>query len=126
IVREHGFSQPLWLDRPEYLFPVPAEITDLAVLAEPLAVSEKGVNEALTLTRARLGADAWTIDKPPRVLITGMGPIAFTAPRAAAGNAQSSRTDAGGIAAQSSIRGLRQRGSARLSRCLNSSIATRG
>ena len=47
IVCEHGFSQPLWLDRPEYLFRVPAEIADLAVLAEPLAVSEKAVNEAL-------------------------------------------------------------------------------
>jgi threonine dehydrogenase-like Zn-dependent dehydrogenase len=99
IYREHGFSQPLWLDRPEYLFRVPAEIADLAVLTEPLAVSEKGVNEALVLTRARLGADAWTHRSPhapreefisrsemptvPRVLVTGMGPIGFTAVLAA-------------------------------------------
>jgi threonine dehydrogenase-like Zn-dependent dehydrogenase len=83
IVREHGFSQPLWLDRPEYLFRVPPDISDLAVLAEPLAVSEKGVNEALVLSRARLGAEAWTTDNPPRVLITGLGPIAFTAALAA-------------------------------------------
>jgi threonine dehydrogenase-like Zn-dependent dehydrogenase len=79
IVREHGFSQPLWLDRPEFLFRVPPEIADLAVLAEPLAVSEKGVNEALLLTRARLGETAWTPDNPPKALVTGMGPIAFTA-----------------------------------------------
>src|SRR6185436_14529778 len=49
IVREHGFSQPLWLDRPEHLFRVPADIVDLAVLTEPLAVSEKAANEALLL-----------------------------------------------------------------------------
>jgi glucose 1-dehydrogenase len=83
IVREHGFSQPLWLDRPEHLFRVPGQIADLAVLTEPLAVSEKGVNEAALLTRARLGDDAWTTSLPPRVLVTGMGPIGFTAVLAA-------------------------------------------
>jgi threonine dehydrogenase-like Zn-dependent dehydrogenase len=79
IVREHGFSPPLWLDRPEHLFRVPTEIADLAVLAEPLSVSEKGVNEALLLTQARLGRDAWSGAQPPRVLVSGMGPIGFTA-----------------------------------------------
>jgi threonine dehydrogenase-like Zn-dependent dehydrogenase len=79
IVREHGFSQPLWLDRPEHLFRVPEEIADLAILAEPFAVSQKGVNEALILTRARVDRDAWSAEQPPRVLVTGMGPIGFTA-----------------------------------------------
>jgi threonine dehydrogenase-like Zn-dependent dehydrogenase len=84
IVREHGFSQPLWLDRPEHLFRVPAEIADLAVLAEPLAVAEKAVNEALLLSRARLGKGAWSETAAvPRVLVTGMGPIGFTAVLAA-------------------------------------------
>jgi glucose 1-dehydrogenase len=83
IVRKHGFSQPLWLDRPEFLFKVPAEIAKLAVLTEPLAVSEKGVNEALLLTRARLGEADWTSAAPPRVVVTGMGPIGFTAVLAA-------------------------------------------
>jgi threonine dehydrogenase-like Zn-dependent dehydrogenase len=83
IYHEHGFSQPLWLDRPEYLFRVPGAIADLAVLTEPLAVSEKGVNEALLLTRARLGDVAWTKPNPPRVVVTGMGPIGFTAVLAA-------------------------------------------
>lgn len=77
IVREHGFSQPLWLDRPEYLFRVPVEIVDLAVLAEPLSCSEKGANEATILQRARLGDAAWTAADPPQVLVTGMGPIGF-------------------------------------------------
>jgi threonine dehydrogenase-like Zn-dependent dehydrogenase len=83
IVREHGFSQPLWIDRPEYLFRVPGDIVDLAVLTEPLACSEKGVNEATVLTRARLGEDAWNGAALPRVLVTGMGPIGFAAVLAA-------------------------------------------
>jgi threonine dehydrogenase-like Zn-dependent dehydrogenase len=83
IVREHGFSQPLWIDRPEHLLHVPGEITDLAVLVEPLTCSEKGVNEAVSLTRARLGERAWTSGSEPRVAVTGMGPIGFTAVLAA-------------------------------------------
>src|SRR5437764_13517700 len=60
IVREHGLSQPVWLDQPEHLFRVPADIVDLAVLTEPLTCAEKGCNEATVLTRARLGEDTWT------------------------------------------------------------------
>jgi threonine dehydrogenase-like Zn-dependent dehydrogenase len=78
IWSEHGFSQPLWLDRPEHLYRVQAGIKDLAVFAEPLAVAEKGVNEAHTLQRARLGETCWAENKP-RVLVTGMGPIGFAA-----------------------------------------------
>jgi threonine dehydrogenase-like Zn-dependent dehydrogenase len=56
---------------------------DLAVLTEPLTCSEKGMNEAMVLTRARLGDDAWSAAAPPRVLVTGMGPIGFAAVLAA-------------------------------------------
>src|SRR5262245_49436390 len=83
IVREHGFSQPLWIDRPEHLFRVPADIVDLAVLTEPLTCAEKGCNEAAVLTQARLGVSAWNATAPPRVLVTGMGPIGFAAVLAA-------------------------------------------
>lgn len=78
IWSEHGFSMPRWLDRPEHLYRVPPAIASLAVFAEPLAVAEKGANEAATLQAARLGADDWK-DSPPRVLVTGMGPIGFAA-----------------------------------------------
>ncbi len=78
IVHEHGFACPWFLDRPEHLFPVPAEIASVAVLTEPLSVAEKGVNEAVLLQQARLGATAWN-ERPPRVLVTGLGPIAFGA-----------------------------------------------
>jgi threonine dehydrogenase-like Zn-dependent dehydrogenase len=78
IVREHGFSLPLWIDRPEHLFRVPADIVDLAVFTEPLTCAEKGINEATVVQRARLGSDStWTKTEPPRVLVTGMGPIGF-------------------------------------------------
>jgi threonine dehydrogenase-like Zn-dependent dehydrogenase len=78
IVREHGFSTPWWLDRPEFLFRVPTEVAPIAVFAEPLAVAEKGVNEAIALQRGRLGDGVWR-NPLPRALVTGLGPIAFAA-----------------------------------------------
>ena len=76
IWSEHGFSAPWWLDKPQHLFGVPEEIRDIGVFTEPLAVVEKGVNEAQLLQRARLGKETWQ-DHRPRVLVTGMGPIGF-------------------------------------------------
>ena len=76
ILEQHGFSQPLWRDDPHYLLPVPAALDDLAVFAEPQSVAEKAVNEAEILQQARLGGEIWR-SKPPRVLVTGMGPIGF-------------------------------------------------
>lgn len=78
IVEQHGFSTRWWTDRPEHLFRVGPELAPWAVLAEPLTCSEKGVNEALLLQQARLGETCWT-DEPPRVLITGLGPIGLGA-----------------------------------------------
>jgi threonine dehydrogenase-like Zn-dependent dehydrogenase len=74
IVHEHGFSTPLWIDRPEHLYPVTVDLAPWAVLTEPFSVAEKGVNEAVTIQQARLDSD-WR----PRVLVTGMGPIGFAA-----------------------------------------------
>jgi glucose 1-dehydrogenase len=76
IMFEHGFSMPRWRDRPEYLVTIDPAMAEVAVLTEPLAVAEKGVNEATVIQRARLGDDAWRAH-PPRVLVTGMGPIGF-------------------------------------------------
>lgn len=78
IFSEHGFSVPLWLDHSQHLYRVPADLADIAIFTEPLAVAEKGVNEALHLQRARLGSDCWDTT-PPKVLVTGMGPIGFAA-----------------------------------------------
>ncbi len=78
IVQEHGFSVPQFLDRPEHLYRVQPEIASFAVLTEPLAVAEKGANEALAMQQARLGSGIWE-QHPPRVLVTGQGPIGFAA-----------------------------------------------
>jgi threonine dehydrogenase-like Zn-dependent dehydrogenase len=82
IVTEHGFSLPYWLDEPQYLIPIEPQFRPLAVFTEPQAVAEKAVNEALRLQQARLGHEAWC-EPPPRVLVTGLGPIAFAAVLAA-------------------------------------------
>ena len=76
ILGSHGFSSPFWLDQPDYLLPVPDDIICLAVLVEPISIAEKGINEAVLIQHARLGVSTW-LDAPPRVLVTGMGPIGF-------------------------------------------------
>jgi threonine dehydrogenase-like Zn-dependent dehydrogenase len=78
IVEQHGFSVPWWTDRPKYLYPIDQALAPWAVLTEPFSVAEKGINEALAIQRARLGDAAWQAP-PPRVLVTGMGPIGFAA-----------------------------------------------
>ena len=78
IYHEHGFSQPLWLDTPEHLVAVPPTLSHLAVFSEPLAVVEKGILEAQQLQVARFG-EADPLYRSPRVLVTGLGPIAFAA-----------------------------------------------
>jgi len=76
IVALHGFSAPWWVDDPQYLYQVQPDLAAVAVLTEPLAVAEKGLHEAQLLQEARCGANFWT-EAPPRVLVTGLGPIAF-------------------------------------------------
>ncbi|MGD9647782.1 MAG: alcohol dehydrogenase catalytic domain-containing protein, partial [Pirellulales bacterium] len=78
IYYEHGFSTPYWLDEPCYLVRVPDDLADVAILTEPIAVAEKGINEATLLQQARLGASEWQ-KWPPRVLVTGLGPIGMAA-----------------------------------------------
>ncbi|MBX9791648.1 MAG: alcohol dehydrogenase catalytic domain-containing protein [Pirellulales bacterium] len=78
IYHEHGFSTPYWLDEPRYLVKVPADLAPVAILTEPIAVAEKGINEAVLLQQARLGPGEWQ-KWPPRVLVTGLGPIGMAA-----------------------------------------------
>lgn len=77
IAFEHGFSQALWLDEPRYLFKVPPSLCSLAVFTEPLSVAEKAISEAIAIQSGRL-PKRW-LERPPRVLVTGMGPIGFAA-----------------------------------------------
>jgi threonine dehydrogenase-like Zn-dependent dehydrogenase len=78
IVELHGFSLPVWCDEPRYLLRIEPDFRPAAVFTEPQSVAEKAVNEALLLQRARLGRSGWRT-RPPRVLVTGLGPIAFAA-----------------------------------------------
>ena len=78
IYEEHGFTPPRFLDAPEHLYKVDPELSSVAVLTEPFSVAEKAVNEALAVQRGRLGETVWN-DPPPRVLVTGLGPIGFAA-----------------------------------------------
>lgn len=76
IYRADGFSAPLWLDDASQLLRVPSEVLDFSVLAEPIAVAEKAIREATSIQRGRLGSEAWSVTAP-RVLVSGLGPIAF-------------------------------------------------
>jgi len=76
IVQEHGFSGGWWIEPECRLLKIEPAMADVAVLTEPMSVPEKACNEAFLLQQARLGSSAW-IAPPPRVLVTGMGPIAF-------------------------------------------------
>jgi threonine dehydrogenase-like Zn-dependent dehydrogenase len=78
IVELHGFSLPVWCDEARYLLRIDPSFRPVAVFTEPQSVAEKAINEALNVQRARLGRAAWG-KRPPRVLITGLGPIAFAA-----------------------------------------------
>jgi glucose 1-dehydrogenase len=65
----HGFCAERYAERPEYLFPVPEEIADVAVLLEPLTISEKGWRH-VTAAQRRM-----TVWEPKRALVTGAGPV---------------------------------------------------
>jgi threonine dehydrogenase-like Zn-dependent dehydrogenase len=74
----HGFAQELWVERPEYLTPVPEELEPVGVLAEPFSVVEKAINEALRVQAARLG-EACPPPGRTRALVVGPGPVGFAA-----------------------------------------------
>jgi threonine dehydrogenase-like Zn-dependent dehydrogenase len=76
IYFQHGFATQFWLDEPDYLCQVDPSIAHAAVLAEPISIAEKGINELLVMQRARFSPDTWS-NPPARVLVTGLGPIAF-------------------------------------------------
>src|SRR2546425_191968 len=69
----HGFCAECYAERPEYLFPVPEEIADVAVLLEPLTISEQGWRH-VTFAQRRM-----TVGEPRRALVTGAGPVGILA-----------------------------------------------
>lgn len=76
-----GFQAEYVVDTEEYVVRIPREIEAIGVLAEPLSIVEKAIDDAVRLQFARLpGALAtpdWLFDRP--CLVAGLGPIGLLA-----------------------------------------------
>ncbi len=72
-----GYETELVVDKEQYVVRVPNELEAIGVLAEPLSVAEKAIDEAVRLQFARLpdalATPLWLGGK--RCLVAGMGPI---------------------------------------------------
>ncbi len=64
----HGFCSEYSLSDLNYLVPVPAELSDVAVLLEPASVAEKGVFQSFKIQERMM----W---KPTKALVLGTGPV---------------------------------------------------
>ena len=73
VSRRHGYMTEYYVDDPEYIVKVPDGLRDIAVLAEPLSVSEKGIIQAFEIQR-RL--KVW---QPRRAAVLGAGTIGLMA-----------------------------------------------
>jgi threonine dehydrogenase-like Zn-dependent dehydrogenase len=69
----HGFCSERFAERPEYLFVVPEAISGVAVLLEPLTVSEKGWRH-LVVAQRRM-----TVWEPRTAIVAGGGPVGILA-----------------------------------------------
>jgi threonine dehydrogenase-like Zn-dependent dehydrogenase len=69
----HGYCAERYAERPEYLFPIDDSLEPVAVLLEPLTVSEKGLRHLWSAQRRM------TVWEPKRALVTGAGPVGILA-----------------------------------------------
>jgi len=69
----HGFCAERFAEHPEYLHVVPEAIADIAVLLEPLTISEKGWRH-LTVAQRRM-----TVWEPRTAIVAGGGPVGILA-----------------------------------------------
>jgi len=73
VSRRHGYLTEYYVDDPEYIVKVPSELRDIAVIAEPLSVAEKGIIQAFEIQR-RL--KVW---QPRKAAVLGTGTIGILA-----------------------------------------------
>lgn len=73
ISRLHGYLTEYFVDDPAYIVNVPAPLKDVAVLLEPMSVTEKGIEQAGEIQR-RL--KVW---HPERAAVVGAGPLGLLA-----------------------------------------------
>jgi threonine dehydrogenase-like Zn-dependent dehydrogenase len=76
-INADGFFRDYFVDRPNQLVSVPSEISDVAMLLEPLTVTLKGLTDAHVVRQRWLeGSSALTPDEfPQKTLVVGAGPI---------------------------------------------------
>ena len=72
IKRRHGFLAEFYAESPDYLVKIPADLSGVAVLLEPLSIVEKAV-EQMRRIQSRL---VW---QPERAVVLGAGPIGLLA-----------------------------------------------
>lgn len=81
IKGRHGFQAQYVVDKVQYALPVPPQIQKIGVLAEPMSVVQKAVEEAGTIQRARLpylkNKANWLEGKC--AIVAGLGPIGILA-----------------------------------------------
>ena len=73
VSRRHGYLTEYYVDDPEYIVKVPQGLRDIAVIAEPLSVAEKGIIQAYEIQR-RL--KVW---QPRKAAVVGSGTIGLLA-----------------------------------------------
>lgn len=76
----HGFEAEYVVDEEQYLVKVPESIRSIGVLAEPMSVAEKAIDEALSIQTSRLPeavSGQWLPGK--KALVAGMGAIGLLA-----------------------------------------------
>lgn len=76
-----GYQAEYVVDKEQYVVRVPSELEPIGVLAEPLSVAEKAIDEVVRLQFARLPDAMATPDwlRSRRCLVAGLGPIGLLA-----------------------------------------------
>lgn len=76
----HGFETEYVVDEEQYLVKVPESLRSVGVLAEPMSVAQKAIDEALSIQQSRLpylNPGGWIAGK--KVIVAGMGAIGMLA-----------------------------------------------
>ncbi len=75
-----GYQVAYAVDLERYVVKIPEAIRDIGVLAEPMSVSEKAINESVRIQCARIpGAEHARWIKGKKALVAGLGPIGLLA-----------------------------------------------
>ncbi len=79
IKASHGFDANYVVDEEKYFVRVPAAIRSIGVLAEPMSVAEKAIDEAVGIQRGRIPVanEGWLNGR--QVLVAGVGAIGLLA-----------------------------------------------